>query len=299
MRARHFGSVSLALVNLTAAISLTAAPVQAEEIELENADSGEIRSHLEDLRQRRESEEERLDRLETERSDLHDVIDTAEKEFGTIEVQLEQATAALSTTKGDLSGAVEALGEFRTEQNLSHQAAEQASERLETIEPEISRSEAGVESLAGEIGTAERALEAAERKEAAARRYRVPESGTAAAPPPSSGNSVVQFAYDQLGKPYGFGKTGPGSYDCSGLVLAAYAQSGVSLSRTSQAQWNDSVSISRGDLAPGDLVFSYGTGHIAIYVGGNQVIHATKPGDVVKTASIDDLPVSGYRRVRG
>jgi cell wall-associated NlpC family hydrolase len=91
--------------------------------------------------------------------------------------------------------------------------------------------------------------------------------------------------------------TGPNAYDCSGLVVAAYSQTGAGLPRTSQAQWNQTEAISRSELAPGDLVFSYGLGHVAIYVGGNQVVHATKPGDTVKVGSLDYLPIDGYRRV--
>lgn len=288
----NLGIVSLALVNLTAAMSLTALPAYAGEIDLDNADSGEIRSHLEDLRQRRTSEEERLDRLKAERSELNAVIEESEREFGAIAAQLERATEALDAASGGFSGKIEALSDFRVEQTRRYDIAVQASERLEAVGPEISRSAETIERLARDISRAESALEEAEVAEARVRT-------TASVDPPDSANSVVQFAYDQLGKPYRFGKAGPDAYDCSGLVSAAYARSGVSLSRTSQGQWSDSTAISRSDLAPGDLVFSYGTGHIAIYIGGNQVIHASKPGDTVKVTMIDVMPVSGYRRVRG
>jgi peptidoglycan DL-endopeptidase CwlO len=298
--ARNVGFVSMALVNLTATISLTAAPAQADEIDLDNADIGEISSHLEVLRQHRASEEEKLDLLETERSDLKGLIEDAESDLGTVEAQFTQATAALNAADGDLSDKVKALGDFRIEQAERYEATQRALERLESVEPEISRGTEEIERLLVDIGEAGRALEAAERaaQARATARTESPTATTAPAGPPDSANAVVQFAYDQLGKPYGFGKAGPGAYDCSGLVVAAYSQSGVSLSRTSQGQWNDSVAISRGDLSPGDLVFSYGTGHTSIYIGGNQVIHATKPGDTVKIASIDHMPVSSYRRVR-
>lgn len=302
---RNLGIVSLALVNLTAAMSLTALPAYAGEIDLDNADSGEIRSHLEDLRQRRTSEEERLDRLKAERSELNAVIEESERDFGAIPAQLERATEALDAASGGFSGKIEALSDFRVEQARRYDIVVQSSERLEAVGPEISRSAEAIEKLAGDISRAESALEEAEMAEARARATASADRATASADraaasadPPESANSVVQYAYDQLGKPYGFGKTGPDAYDCSGLVSAAYAQSGVSLSRTSHGQWSDSTAISRSDLVPGDLVFSYGTGHIAIYIGGDQVIHASKPGDTVKVAMIDVMPVSGYRRVR-
>jgi peptidoglycan DL-endopeptidase CwlO len=300
---RNLAIVSLTLVNLTAATGLAAAPTHANEIDLENSDTVEISSYLDDLRQRRSSEEEKLDLLETERSDLEALIEGAESDFGTVEVQLARATQALNGANDDLSGKFEALAAFRVEQADRYEASEQASERLESVAPEISRGTERIEGLGVEIGRSRRALEEAEQAaartqaEAAARSESATDS-TGSADPPASANAVVRFAYDQVGKPYSFGKAGPDAYDCSGLVVAAYSQSGVSLSRTSQGQWSDTEPISRSELSPGDLVFFYGSGHSSIYIGGNQVIHATKPGDTVKIASIDVMPVSGYRRVR-
>jgi peptidoglycan DL-endopeptidase CwlO len=281
--------IALTIVALAAAPGLSAAPAHAGEIDLDNAGSSEIRSHLKDLRQRQASEVERLDGLEAERTELHAVIEASERDFATIEAQLERATEALEAANG-LEDTVEALGDFRTEQALRYEAAERASERLGVIEPQIPHSAAAIERLTEDITRVSAALEVAEAAESRAA-VSVPTNA------PDGANAVVQFAYDQLGKPYAFGKAGPDAFDCSGLVAAAYAQAGVSLDRTSQEQWGDSTAIDRSELAPGDLVFSYGTGHIAIYIGGGEVIHASKPGDNVKIAAIDVMPVSGYRRV--
>ena len=61
-----------------------------------------------------------------------------------------------------------------------------------------------------------------------------------------------------------------------------YAQVGVSLPHYTGAQWNAGVPVSRGDLEPGDLVFFDGLGHVGIYIGGDEFIHAPHTGDVVK-----------------
>jgi peptidoglycan DL-endopeptidase CwlO len=281
--------IALTIVALAAAPGLSAAPAHAGEIDLDNAGSSEIRSHLKDLRQRQASEVERLDGLEAERTELHALIEASERDFATIEAQLERATEALEAAN-DLEDTVEALGDFRAEQALRYEAAERASERLGVVEPQIPRSAAAIERLAEDITRVSAALEVAEAAESRAA-VAVPTDA------PDGANAVVQFAYDQLGKPYAFGQAGPDAFDCSGLVAAAYAQAGVSLDRTSQEQWGDSTAIDRSELAPGDLVFSYGTGHIAIYIGRGEVIHAPKPGDNVKITSIDVMPVSGYRRV--
>jgi cell wall-associated NlpC family hydrolase len=163
----------------------------------------------------------------------------------------------------------------------------------------ISRLADRTEALTADIETARQALEEAEEREREEAAVRSSGTATASGPSPESASAVVQFAYGQLGKPYEAGMAGPNAYDCSGLVVAAYSQSGAALPRSSQAQWSQTEPISRGELAPGDLVFSYGLGHVAIYIGGNQVVHATKPGDTVKIAPLDELPVDGYRRVPG
>jgi peptidoglycan DL-endopeptidase CwlO len=109
---------------------------------------------------------------------------------------------------------------------------------------------------------------------------------------------AVRFAYGALGTPYVYAAAGRGGYDCSGLTMAAWAAAGKSLPHNAAMQWNVVAHISRSALAPGDLVFYYGLGHVAIYVGNNQVIHAPHPGTVVQLASVDMASPYGYGRVR-
>ena len=120
----------------------------------------------------------------------------------------------------------------------------------------------------------------------------------ATAPSSGKGAQVVAFAKNQLGKPYSFGSTGPGSFDCSGLTSAAWASAGVQLSRTSQSQFSDGTAVSRDQLQPGDLVFFYSQSpsHVGIYVGNGTMIHAPRPGRVVEYSKISYMPFSGARR---
>jgi cell wall-associated NlpC family hydrolase len=78
--------------------------------------------------------------------------------------------------------------------------------------------------------------------------------------------------------------------------MAAWAAAGVSLPHNAAEQWGVVSHISRGALQPGDLVFYLGLGHVAIYVGNNQVIHAPQAGEDVKLASVDMLTPYGYGR---
>ena len=75
-----------------------------------------------------------------------------------------------------------------------------------------------------------------------------------------------------LGTPYVWGGASPGGFDCSGLVMWAFAQVGVSLPHSSYAQYGSGVPVSRDQLQPGDLVFFDGLGHVGIYIGGGQFV---------------------------
>ncbi|MEV7421256.1 MULTISPECIES: C40 family peptidase [unclassified Streptomyces] len=115
--------------------------------------------------------------------------------------------------------------------------------------------------------------------------------------PNSRASAAVSFAYGAIGKPYVWGATGPGSFDCSGLTQAAWRSAGVSLPRTTYTQINAGRRVGRDQLAPGDLVFFFsGVSHVGIYVGGGQMIHAPRPGSAVRLAPIDQMPFAGAAR---
>lgn len=111
-------------------------------------------------------------------------------------------------------------------------------------------------------------------------KYTGPASGSAAA--------ALRFAYAQVGKPYIYGGTGPRGFDCSGLTQAAWAAAGVSLPRTTWQQWSWGASrkVSLDALQPGDLIFSEGLGHVSMYAGNGQIVHAPQTGDVVKVVKL-------------
>jgi cell wall-associated NlpC family hydrolase len=120
--------------------------------------------------------------------------------------------------------------------------------------------------------------------------------------PPSQYGGVVGIAMHYLGVPYVWGGSSPSGFDCSGFVMYVYAQMGVSLPHYTGAQWNVGVPVSRGDLQPGDLVFFDGLGHVGIYIGGNQFIHAPHTGTVVQVASLSgwySATYDGARRILG
>lgn len=108
---------------------------------------------------------------------------------------------------------------------------------------------------------------------------------------------AVRFAYNQIGKPYQWAAAGPNSYDCSGLTMAAWRQGGVSLPHNAAQQYSVVAHISRSALKSGDLIFYYSPiHHVAIYIGGGNVIEAPRTGETVKIAPVDIGPIAGYGR---
>lgn len=122
-----------------------------------------------------------------------------------------------------------------------------------------------------------------------------PSVGTVAGDSP--GASAANAALGQVGQPYRRGGNAPGGFDCSGLTQWAYSQVGISLPRTSGSQAGHGTSISRADLSPGDLI--HWPGHVAMYVGNGNVVHASRPGTPVQVVSIERAfgsAPSGYTR---
>jgi cell wall-associated NlpC family hydrolase len=113
----------------------------------------------------------------------------------------------------------------------------------------------------------------------------------APAPPPSSGGrpDVVAYAMQFLGVPYRWGGSDPSTgFDCSGFTQYVYAHFGISMAHYTGAQYGAFPQVPQDQLAPGDLVFFDGLGHVGLYMGGGQYIHAPHTGDVVKISSLAD-----------
>lgn len=102
--------------------------------------------------------------------------------------------------------------------------------------------------------------------------------------PSSVAAKVVQAARAQMGKPYAWGGNGPGSFDCSGLTVWAFRAAGISLPRTSQAQFGSGRAVGRSSVRAGDLVFfatnGPGASHVGIAISNASFISATSSGGV-------------------
>ncbi len=103
----------------------------------------------------------------------------------------------------------------------------------------------------------------------------------------SMGTQAVSVAMQYLGVPYVWGGASPGGFDCSGLTQYAYGKVGIGLTHFTGSQWNEGVRVPADQLLPGDLVFYRpDLGHMGMYIGGGQYIHAPQTGDVVKISAM-------------
>jgi cell wall-associated NlpC family hydrolase len=186
--------------------------------------------------------------------------------------------AGYTKTKSDLDAEKKRLADLVAAQT---QQQKQIADKKASIEAEIKR------------------LADMERKLPANRPTNPSVGGGAPKTPPSGtgrGAVAVRYAYAQLGKIYVFGAAGPDHFDCSGLTMMAWKQAGINLPHNAAQQYQRTAHISRSQLQPGDLVYYNGFGHVGIYIGNNQIIHAPNSRTVVKVGPIDGDPIVGFGR---
>ena len=123
-----------------------------------------------------------------------------------------------------------------------------------------------------------------------------------AAAAPAAGSSVgtraLALAKGKLGAPYVWGAAGPSAFDCSGLIVWAYKQLGVSLPHSSATLSTMGTPVSKAALQPGDLVFFYSpVSHVGIYAGNGMVLNATQSGEPVQLSKLANLPFHNATRL--
>jgi cell wall-associated NlpC family hydrolase len=211
-----------------------------------------------------------------------------------------QVLDLLAAHDGDLMDRLGVAGKALDERQRDLVAAEKAQaaevDRLAAKKAEVERAADKTRALLAR-------MRAADRPSVPSR----PSSSPVAPPPPSGGGgggsgsaaAVVAYARAQVGKPYCYGGSGPGCFDCSGLTMRAWQQAGVSLPHSSAAQYNVGRRISSSELQPGDLIFYYSPiSHVSVYIGNGQRISATHTGDYVRVQSLGSSIV-GYARPNG
>ncbi|MFF1451928.1 NlpC/P60 family protein [Streptomyces sp. NPDC058274] len=226
------------------------------------------------------------------------------------------ATEQAATTK-KRQEASESLQALSTSQTTLKSTKAQVQQKLSDARELLSKLTAAEKARLAAIeekqrAEAKRKAEELARKQAAEqkqRRQEAPQQGSGSAGPGTSTDAAyatktakaIAFARAQVGKPYVWGATGPGSYDCSGLTLAAWKAAGVTLPRTTWDQVKAGTTVPVSDIKPGDLVFFYDDlSHVGLYIGNGMMIHAPKPGAYVREESIyyagDTMPIHSVVR---
>ncbi|MFJ4984616.1 NlpC/P60 family protein [Streptomyces sp. NPDC088732] len=198
------------------------------------------------------------------------------------------------------------LGELRDAQRVLDQERMQAAGRLVELErarttlnarkKTVQRKLMAAARLVNSLSDEERAQLASRLEQRASRSGRLIDIPDLAASSARAA-AAVSAVRSVVGAPYAWGSTGPGAFDCSGLMVWAYRQAGVGLPRTSQAQLHAGRQVPLSQARPGDLVVYRGdASHVGMYVGGGQVVHAPYPGARVRYDPIGMMPVAAVTR---
>ncbi|HET6736583.1 peptidoglycan hydrolase RipC [Mycobacterium sp.] len=108
---------------------------------------------------------------------------------------------------------------------------------------------------------------------------------------------AIQAALSRIGSPYSWGGSGPSAFDCSGLVMWAFQQQGISLPHSSQALASGGQPVDTSQMQPGDLVTYYSdASHVGIYIGDGMMVHASTYGTPVRVAPVNNAPIHNVRR---
>lgn len=259
----------------------------------------QILSGKEDLEIQSSELEAARTRLEERQTEQAKIVEEIEAAVGRHEQLLSSANAELQQAiEAERRRREEEAARRAAEEARRQEAARQAAEQQRQAAAAAQRSR--VES---QRATSNSSSSSSNSSSTASRPAPAPAEPSAPVAAPNGGAAAaIAAARSQLGLPYKWAGTSPATgFDCSGLTQWAWRQAGVSIPRTSGAQRAGTQRISASQLQPGDLVF-YGSPvhHVGLYIGGGQMIHSPRTGDVVKIAPIHrgfGNP-SGYGRVR-
>ena len=177
---------------------------------------------------------------------------------------------------------------------MRKEAAQRELAQIAATKKKLAADKADIDKKAADAKALLNTLQARALAEASRSGGRIPMSAI-----PASGRAAVavRFAMAQIGKPYVYGGSGPNSYDCSGLTMAAWGHAGVSLPHSSSAQQGYGTPVSASQLQPGDLVFYYQpASHVGIYIGNGMIVNAENPSAGIRTTGLYSMPYSGAVR---
>lgn len=215
-----------------------------------------------------------------------------------------QDAAIIAQVQNLKNRTITARAELLVDRKRADAEVQSRAAQRQTVTALLGRRQAVLNGAKGRLGqmlaaqaARERAAVAAQRRQAQARANAIRPANAPSAPSlganpgvasgsgSASNAQAARIALQYLGVPYVWGGATPSGFDCSGLASYAYAKVGKSVPHYTGAIWAAFPKVS-GPLQPGDLVFFHGLGHMGIYIGGGQMVHAPHTGDVVRIASM-------------
>jgi len=259
-----------------------------------------------------DSYQEAADNYTTARAALEAARNSDARQLARLDKSRQQVQAAEdqlisleSQVKGQIATLVYQIQQAKLAAEQQAEEALLAQERAQAAAEAQAQAQAEAQAQAQEAAQARAAQEAAEAAAAATTTTTQPtnqSAGYVPTPAPqipgvsAAASIAVSAALSRVGDPYVWGAAGPDEFDCSGLVMWAYAQAGVGLPHYSGSQFSDTVQIPMSDLEPGDLVFPADPGeHVAMYIGNGEIVQAPYTGANVQVVALDSFFVYATR----
>ena len=257
---------------------------------------------IEAIVEKKEELNEKIESLEDNKAEIDELTQQIQSSLDELDGKKKEQEALVAEAKAEKSKfdseylskiereVVEVQFDVINNSNSSISKLESAITQLRSIRDNQIKSPTVISEINNEIEKAKKMVIDKKAEEAAKKvASRGSSSKTSISVPSASSGSVqtvLNMAYNQLGKPYVYGATGTSTFDCSGFTQYVYKHAaGVDISRTTYSQINVGTPVSQSQLQPGDLVFTH-AGHVGIYVGNGNMIHAPQTGAVVKVSSV-------------